>query len=131
MYKLFLDDIRDPRMVYYYWTLPLYLTPDWTIVRNYDQFVNVINAKGMPELISFDHDLADVHYPKTAGDMNKPISYDNMTEKTGYHCAKWLIDYMIDNNITDLPEIYVHSQNPVGRENIKSLFDGFKKFMEK
>ena len=40
-------------------------------------------------------------------------------------CAKWLIEYCLDNN-KNLPEYYVHSANPVGAKNIKSLLDSFK-----
>jgi hypothetical protein len=48
-------------------------------------------------------------------------------EKTGYHCAKWLIDYCIDNKL-ELPKtILIHSMNPVGSRNIKSLFDSYFK----
>ncbi len=51
-------------------------------------------------------------------------------EKTGYHCAKWLIDYCIDNK-KELPhEIIVHSMNPYGSRNIKSLFDTYIKIYE-
>jgi len=52
---------------------------------------------------------------------------DTFTEKTGYHCAKWLIDYCMDNN-EELPkEIIIHSMNPYGSRNIKSLFDTYIK----
>jgi hypothetical protein len=45
-----------------------------------------------------------------------------------YDCAKWLINYCIDNK-KELPaEILIHSMNPVGSANIKSLFDSYYKF---
>ncbi|MDP9961886.1 cyclic-phosphate processing receiver domain-containing protein [Chryseobacterium lathyri] len=69
-------------------------------------------CKGLPEMISFDHDLADIHYLK-------PDS-DEYAEKTGYECAKWLIEYCMDHYL-DLPKFYCHSMNPVGKENILSL----------
>ncbi|MDQ0066004.1 cyclic-phosphate processing receiver domain-containing protein [Chryseobacterium lathyri] len=69
-------------------------------------------CKGLPEMISFDRDLADIHYLK-------PDS-DEYAEKTGYECAKWLIEYCMDHYL-DLPKFYCHSMNPVGKENILSL----------
>lgn len=118
MYKLFLDDFRKPMDCFSYTRNPIYLSDDWVVVRNYDQFVDTITKRGLPFMVSFDHDLADVHYHSTM----KHIPYDEYVEKTGYHCAQWLIDYCIDNKKC-LPErIYVHSMNVVGRKNIDSLF---------
>ena len=48
-------------------------------------------------------------------------------EKTGLECAKWLIDYCIDNN-QELPNYLCHSQNPVGKDNILGLLDNFNKY---
>lgn len=114
---LFLDDIRYPIDVYRYTKQDIYLRKDWHIARNYEQFVNRILGNGLPEMISFDHDLADEHYwNNDAG---------SFVEKTGYDCAKWLIDYCMDNDL-DLPEFYCHSMNPVGKGNIESLLKNFK-----
>ncbi|MGK6343616.1 cyclic-phosphate processing receiver domain-containing protein [Chryseobacterium sp. DT-3] len=115
---LFLDDIRYPVEVYHYTKHDIFLRKDWHIVRNYEQFVNRILEKGLPEMISFDHDLADIQYLK-------PDS-DEYTEKTGYDCAKWLTEYCLDNYL-DLPKFYCHSMNPVGKENILSFLENFKK----
>ncbi|WP_426276294.1 cyclic-phosphate processing receiver domain-containing protein [Chryseobacterium sp. S-02] len=56
---LFLDDIRYPIEAYHYTKQDIFLRKDWHIVRNYEQFINWILEKGFPEIISFDHDLAD------------------------------------------------------------------------
>ncbi len=77
---LFLDDIRYPVEVYRYTKQDVFLRKDWHIVRNYEQFINRILEKGLPEMISFDHDLADEHYWD-------PNSRERV-EKTGYDCAK-------------------------------------------
>jgi hypothetical protein len=95
---------------------------NWVVVRNYDEFVKIIIEKGMPEMISFDHDLADEHY-----DFNKP--YGDYKEKTGFHCAKWLINYCIDNKMELPAVILIHSANPAGSANIKSLFDTYQKYL--
>ena len=122
-YNLFLDDFREPQDAFWYKRLPIYNLVDWTIVRSYDEFVKTILEKGIPEAISFDHDLADAHYDKPT-----QIDYNDETqEKTGYHCAKWLIYYCIDNK-KELPAvILVHSMNPVGSQNIWSLFNSYWK----
>lgn len=115
---LFLDDIRYPIEAYHYTKQNIFLRNDWDIVRNYKQFVNRILEKGLPEMISFDNDLADEDYLKKN-------SLD-LTEKTGYDCAKWLIEYCMDNKL-DLPKFYSHSMNPVGKMNILNLLENFKK----
>jgi hypothetical protein len=122
-YKLFLDDLREPSDVTWV-ELP---KVEWVIVRNYHEFVSAILQKDLPALISFDHDLAAAHYP-----LFHPtkIPYDSYKEKTGYHCAKWLIDFCLEKKL-DLPKFIVHSMNPVGRENIEKLLKGFLNFQQK
>ena len=95
MYNLFLDDIRNPKEVYEYTFRYLYLEKEWKVVKNYDEFVETIQVNGIPNIISFDHDLGMEHY---IHQYTKPeeIPYDQYTEKTGYDCAKWLINYCIE-----------------------------------
>ncbi|MCB2378548.1 hypothetical protein LGH70_13190 [Hymenobacter sp. BT635] len=97
-YKLYLDDIRTPK------------GEGWQVVRSFDEFVATINQRGLPQEISFDHDLGwdDEH---------------DCEMKSGYDCAKWLVenDLVIEN-------FNVHSANPVGAENIKRLLQNFLKF---
>lgn len=119
-YNLFLDDVRDPNKF-------LQSIKTWVIARDYNQFVNIITERGLPEFISFDHDLAFEHYPFNDPNQDgKTISYNVYTEKTGYHCAQWLINYCLDK-AQKLPPFQVHSMNPVGRENIKQLLHGFQR----
>jgi len=129
--KLFLDDIRIPRDVFTYIRNSIYLETDWIIVRDYDSFVKFITENGLPDLITFDHDLGIEHYPKLKNPnwSKEPINYDKFSEKTGYDCAKWLMNYILDNNIKKLPEILIHTQNPVGGKNIKGLMDSLRKFL--
>jgi hypothetical protein len=115
-----------PKDAFEYMKQPIYISVEWIVVRNYYAFITLIENKGVPEIISFDHDLADEHYDYQEQFGNNEI-YDVMTEKTGYHCAKWLIDYCIDNE-KELPaEIIIHSMNPAGSMNIKSLFNTYIK----
>lgn len=106
-YKLYLDDLRypDPDNM------------DWRIARSYHDAVWMVTNYGMPYHISFDHDLADVHYVigETIGTAHGPEEF------TGYDFAKWFCNWVMDNNV-DLEPIgftyHVHSANPVGAENI-------------
>lgn len=129
MYYLFLDDLRHPKDVQWL-ALP---TVKWTIVRNYNSFVDTINARGLPQIISFDHDLADEHYKENIFSQDiKNIhrgnfNYAKMKEKTGYDCAKFLVEYCLRNR-SNLPEYYIHSLNYIGKHNIFSLLESYKKF---
>lgn len=117
MYNLFLDDFRHPYDAFQETLHPAYAKEKWVIVRSYSQFVKHIKRNGLPRIVSFDHDLTDAHYD--CG----PIPYDQYEEKTGYHCAQWMIQYCTENQ-KPLPEtILIHSASQRGKENIKSLFN--------
>lgn len=120
---LFLDDYRLPKDAGDYMNDSRYLTECWVLVRTYKEFVRFIEKEGLPTLISFDHDLANEHYGFN-GD------YNELKEKTGYHCAKWLVDYCFQRNLP-LPEYLVHSMNPVGRENITLYLNNYRRYYEK
>lgn len=126
MYLLYLDDVRQPSQTYSQTE-----DKEWVIVRSYDEFVDHIQKHGLPKFVSFDHDLADEHYRKSMYDPDKHYSkyYTDGTfkEKTGRECAKWLVEYCIEKSL-DLPEFNVHSANPIGRENIRSLLESYQKF---
>jgi hypothetical protein len=123
-YMLFLDDVRRPSVVF-----PLTFDAQWKIARNYAQFVQIITENGLPEIVSFDHDLADEHYPfnEPKGGTTNPrtIPYESYKEKTGMDAAKWLVHYCDDRQLA-LPDFNVHSMNPIGRENIKMLLTNYK-----
>ena len=122
MFKLFLDDFRTPADAFMYTKNPVYLESDWVVVRSYDEFVKTIMEKGVPHTISFDHDLGPEAYKH-----QMDISYDQFTEKTGFHCAKWFIEYCIDSKHLITGKVYIHSMNPAGSQNIESLFRTYDK----
>ena len=132
-YNLFLDDFRSPVDCSRYMPNPgIYLKMEWVIVRNYDEFVKFISKNGLPSMVSFDHDLADEHYSNDMYDGNEVYNknYETFKEKTGYDCAKWLVDYCMDRDL-DLPEYIVHSMNPAGGKNIWEYLEGYRKFKER
>ena len=108
MRKLYLDDVRCPK------------TEGWDIVRTYDDFVSWITKNGLPDEVSFDHDLAEIHY-----DIKTYTESFKYEEKTGYDAAKWMCDYCWTNGLP-LPEFNCHSANPVGRENILAVLNSHK-----
>ena len=126
-YNLFLDDIRQVRDCNSWIELPLV---SWIIVRSYKEFTDYITKNGLPLRISYDHDLGDdsygVNWEEAERDGNYTKLNASLKEKSGYDCAKWLVNYCLDNNL-EIPEYYVHSLNPVGKLNIESLLENFKK----
>ena len=108
MKRLFLDDIRNPIDCLIYMDNPVY-HEEWDIVRNYDDFVKYITENGIPDEISFDHDLGD----DTVG--------------TGYDVARY-IEERCFNFGCECPVWNVHSANPVGRKNIEAAMMAAEKY---
>lgn len=121
-YELFLDDTRMPEEVFAYTEQPIYDLLDWVIVRDYDEFVKCVEEQGIPWTISFDHDLGfDKFLEKDYED------YDPDTEKNGLHCAKWLINYCLDNELKPPQVVMIHSKNGEGSLDIRSVFETYNK----
>lgn len=90
----YLDDLRNPPMA----------KPgeSFIVLRAAQEFRVWILKHGLPDGISFDHDLGEE------------------SNGSGMDCAKWLVKYCLDNNV-ELPNWMVHSAKPPGRENIAGL----------
>lgn len=115
--KLYLDDIRNPK------------SDGWEVVRSYDEFVVWITENGLPDEISFDHDLSLEHYgltSKTDFLTFKEYYETEDRELTGYDAAKWLCEYCWTNGLP-IPTWNVHSANPVGRDNIIQILKNYEK----
>jgi len=118
MKKLFLDDVRSAEMVFMNTIDPIYENNnEWEIVRSFNEFVSYIEEKGLPEFISFDHDLDFEHYKL---ENQQDIDYEKMEIKTGFHAAQWLVNYCADNKLK-LPNYKVHSMNLAGKRNIERI----------
>ena len=115
-HRIYLDDVRTP------------IDKTWIVVRSYDEFVQKINTIGLEniELISLDHDLGDSamaewHYGVVK---NYAINYDNITEKTGMDCTKWLVNQWLDGK--PVCKVLVHSANAVGSGNMQGWINNYK-----
>jgi hypothetical protein len=120
-YNLFLDDIRVPTNVTW---VDIPKDQHYSLVRNYQEFVDLITLRGLPKFVCYDHDLSDCHYGDGLND--RGIDYDKYQEKTGYDCAKWLVDYCMKNGVKHPPYV-VHSMNPVGKQNIISYVESYNR----
>lgn len=100
-WKLYLDDIRNPADTTY------------IVARTVKEAQHLVEKYGVPEHISFDHDLG-------------VDELDNLLPN-GYDFAKWLVEMDMDGNI-ELSCAFtftVHSQNPVGAENIRVYLSNY------
>lgn len=129
--KIYLDDVRTP------------IDKDWLLVRNFHEFVNLVNKIGLTNisLISLDHDLGESAMKEYFNNVSKnyQLDYNNIEEKTGYDAAKWLVNEFYDLNENRLnmsrfdkkqkpikfPEVVVHSANPIGSANIMGYINNF------
>ena len=131
-YNLFLDDMFTPTQISELPNVPVkdktrYRTYNWKVVKTYEEFIAVIKDKGIPDIVSFDHDLHEEHWEFIFNDENWiknndeiNINYDIFVEKTGYHAAEWLMEYCSQKS-SNMPICLVHSQNAIGRKNINNL----------
>jgi hypothetical protein len=115
--SLYLDDVRTP------------LDSSWQIVRSYNELITHIRLNGLEnyEMITLDHDLGEQAMDEFYNNAlpNYTLNYDNIVnEKTGLDCAKWLVAESMNKHIP-LPQIYVHSANPIGSANIMGYVNNY------
>ena len=110
-YRLFVDDEHDPTFLGFLIRQGSRdITPDgpWVIARTQQEAQELITLRGLPEMISFDHDYG----PPEAGN--------------GHDLASWLVEEALDGRL-DLRNLQyqVHSRNPVGQINIRGVLDSY------
>lgn len=111
-YDLFIDDERWPVDVT--WCTvelrPVYAEGEWVVARTWAEVEELLTTLGMPDFISFDHDLGA-----------EDVSIN------GYEIAKRIVDGDIDGkwDISDEFDFYVHSKNPIGKANIEQLMSNY------
>jgi hypothetical protein len=115
--KIYLDDVRTPVD-----------KEAWMVVRNYDEFVDRVTKVGLKniEIISLDHDLGDTAMAEWHKNVyhNYSLNYDNIQEKTGYDCAKWLVEQWMDGQ--PVVDVYTHSANAIGSANIMGYINNYR-----
>lgn len=123
MKLLWLDDCRDPMKDDWlnFSPIPKNDISEVIWVKSYQGFINWINQNGLSDGICFDHDLGftNEYYIENNIESPKP-------DKSGYDCAKWLVEYCIANN-KQLPLYNIQSANSVGKANIDSYLKSFLK----
>ena len=114
--RIYLDDVRTP------------IDKDWIIARNYDEFVRIVKTYGLENIktISLDHDLGDSAMKEWHKNVyhNYSLNYDNITEKTGYDCAKWLVEQWMNGK--PVVDVYTHSANAIGAANIMGYINNYR-----
>jgi 5-formaminoimidazole-4-carboxamide-1-beta-D-ribofuranosyl 5'-monophosphate synthetase len=115
--NIYLDDVRTPVQ-----------ETDWIIVRDYNEFVTKVEEIGLENIdtISLDHDLdksAMVEWLYGAV-RNYAIDYSKIKEKTGFHCAKWLIEKWKTG--APVVKVTTHSANAIGSANIMGYINNYK-----
>jgi hypothetical protein len=119
---IYLDDVRTPTQGVGDDNQP------WVVVRSYDEFVEKVNEIGLENIqsISLDHDLGDTAVSEWKNNVyhNYKLDYDNITEKTGYDCAKWLVEQWMDNK--PVVTVMTHSANAIGSANIMGYINNYR-----
>ncbi len=133
MKRIYLDDIRTP------------IESGWIVVRTWEDFVDTVNEIGLDNIdtISLDHDLGDTAMHEYRNNVSKHyrLDYDNIDEKTGYDCVKWLVNYFytiyperLEMSYTErkridiiFPKVVIHSANPIGSANMMGYINNFFK----
>jgi hypothetical protein len=124
-YRIYLDDVRTPVSPNNEFVDGL---TEWTVVRSYDEFVSKVTEIGLEniELISLDHDLGDSAMKEWLHGVvrNYAINYDNITEKTGMDCTKWLVNQWMDGK--PIVDVVVHSANAIGAANMMGYINNYR-----
>jgi len=114
--KIYLDDVRTP------------VEKNWVVVRSYDEFIAKVNEIGLENIdfISLDHDLGDSAMKEWHKNVyhNYTLDYNSITEKTGYDCAKWLVEQWMEGQ--SVVDVYTHSANAIGSANIMGYINNFR-----
>jgi hypothetical protein len=131
MKRIYLDDVRTPN------------DKDWVLVRDYSEFVKRVEEIGLANIsmISLDHDLGPSAMTEYFDQVSPhyELDYSRITEKTGYDCAKWLVEHYYQMNpevpgtpravmkktAINFPQVYTHSANPIGSANIMGYINNF------
>lgn len=97
IWNLYIDDLRFPPA-----------DREWIVCRSSQEALDRVAEMGMPQFISFDHDLGE--------------------EDTTMVFLCRMVNEVWDG-VSVPPDYQIHSANPVGAENIRSFMDSWRKSM--
>lgn len=110
--RAFLDDVRP---------FPERSDTNWDgfdiLWRSVEDAINYCLENGVPDFISFDHDLGQYE-----------LEGSLYNRASGLDFAKWLVNHDLETGGKFLPEGFdftVHSANPVGARNIESYLSQY------
>ena len=112
--RLFVDDWRTPELCANFMHRRGVNNSEyrehWNVIKTYGEFVRWITNNGLPDVISFDYDMADTAEIFDDYETEDYFNVDEVRYYTGMDMAIWLKQYCIDND-KKLPVCYVHSSN--------------------
>ena len=113
---IYLDDVRTP------------VDPKWVVVRSYEEFVDKVTEIGLENIqqISLDHDLgpsAMMEWHRNVYN-NYDLNYNNILEKTGMDCTKWLVEQWLGGE--PAVDVYIHSANAIGSANMMGYINNYR-----
>jgi hypothetical protein len=96
--NVYLDDMRkEPK--------------NFILAKTYKECISLLESNNI-DILSLDHDLGD---------------FENGKEYTGYDVAMYIVEKQENESINIWPkEIYMHTANPIGRQNMFSLLNNYK-----
>ena len=73
-----------------------------------------------------DHDLGDTAMSEWRKNVyhNYSLNYDNILEKTGMDCTKWLVEQWLDGK--PVVDVVVHSANAIGSANMMGYINNYR-----
>lgn len=110
---IWLDDSRNPFKNDWLVFSPIERPFETIWIKSYNKFVSWIKENGLPDGICFDNDLED-------------FSGVDGAELQGKDCAKWLVEYCLDNKL-NIPKWNCQSSNSNAKDYINGLFISFIK----
>lgn len=101
----------------------------WVLCRNFEEWVTYLSYNGVPDLVSFTHDLADEHFQDQAKyelQGIEAIQYNDFVQPTGLQCAQYLCAFCEQNGLP-IQAVGVHCpERPMGAHNIRTAVNTYK-----
>lgn len=119
---VYVDDLRLPiqRLEGY---------ADWVVCRSWAEWVEYLSMRGVPDHVSFDHDLAQEHlddFRKYEFEGIAAINYGDFKQWTGLGCAQYYCEFCELHNL-EMKGVAAHcTERPLGARNIRETLNAYK-----